>query len=360
MIKPASSVRLILYLSVFVILFLPYKFIQAIAISIILIFGVSYLWASQLNKHLTVERNVREIKTVSFERLTISFTIINKSRFKALLCYVLDNVPYLHVFEKGNERLLYLRPFEKKSIFYEVNALNRGLYTAGPIIIRTSDPLGLFQVIKEVECTQKILVRPARIQLKTIPIPGLPQGSIKINNPIYEDITMRRAISEYKDGDELKRINWRASAKFNALFTNEYENTFDAPFFVFLNLAKEDYSLNMRHEKGEKAIEIAASIINIAARLKQRCGFAAYGSGFPYIKPAQNQADCILDILSLIQMEEGKLEYDPEQKLKQELSSSTLLFIVGPEQVDLYNDKIAAQQYGITTKTLGIMKEVHK
>ena len=341
-------------------MFLPYKFLQALAISIVLIFAVSYIWARQLDKGLNVMRDNSEIKTVSFEKLTISFTIINNSRFPALLCYVLDNVPYLHVFEKKNERLLRLRAFEKKRIFYQVNSMNRGLFTAGPILIKTSDPLGLFQVIKEIECTQRILVRPARIQLKTIPLPGLPQGSIKINNPIYEDITMRRAIREYKSGDELKRINWRASAKFNALFTNEYENTFDSPFFVFLNLAKDDYSLHLRHEKGEKAIEIAASIINIAARLKQRCGFAAYGSGFPYIKPAQNQADCILDILSLIQMEDGKLDYDPQTKLKQELSSGTLLFIVGPEEVDIYNDKIAAKQYNITTQSIGIMKAVKK
>ena len=360
MIKPASSLRLTLYIAIFAVMFLPYKFIQAVAISIILIIGLSYLWASQLDKHLTVERAIKEIKTVSFERLTISFTIKNRSRFPALLCYVLDNVPFLHVFDKKNERLFKLVAHEQKTFFYDVNALNRGLYTAGPVLIKTTDPLGLFQVIKEIECTQRILVRPARIQLKTIPVPGLPQGSIKINNPIYEDITMRRAIREYKNGDELKRINWRASAKFGGLFTNEYENTFDAPFFVFLNLAKDDYPLHLRHEKGEKAIEIAASIINISARLKQRCGFAAYGSGFPFIKPGQNQAECILDILALIQMEDGKLEYDPMVKLKQELSSGTLLFVIGPEQVDLYNDKIAAKQYGITTKSLGIMKEVCK
>ena len=149
MIKPAKAIRSTLYIAVFAILFLPYKFIQAIAISIILIFGVSFLWAKQLDKHLSVDRNVREIKTVSFEKLTISFTIKNKSRFPALLCYVLDNVPYLHVFEKGNERLLRLRGFEQKSLFYEVNALNRGLYTAGPILIKTTDPLGLFQIVKE-------------------------------------------------------------------------------------------------------------------------------------------------------------------------------------------------------------------
>ena len=360
MIKPASQIRTTFNIALFAILFLPYKFIQAIAISVILIFALSYLWASQLDKHLSAERAVKEIKTVSFEKLTISFTIKNKSRFPDLLCYVLDNVPFLHVFDKKNERLFRLGGHEQKSFFYEVNAMNRGLYTAGPLLIKTTDPLGLFEVIKEIECTQRILVRPARIQLKTIPIPGLPQGNIKINNPIYEDITMRRAIREYKDGDELKRINWRASAKFGGLFTNEYENTFDAPFFVFLNLAKDDYPLHLRHEKGEKAIEIAASIINIASRLKQRCGFAAYGSGFPFITPGQNQAECILDILALIQMEDGKLEYDPMTKLKQELSSGTLLFIIGPKEVDLYNDKIAAKQYGITTKSLGIMKEVCK
>ena len=59
-------------------------------------------------------------------------------------------------------------------------------------------------------------------------------------------------------------------------------------------------------------------------------------------------------------MEEGKLNYDPEKKLKEELSTGTLLFIVGPEEVSLYKDKISAKQYGITTASLGIMKDVRK
>lgn len=360
MIKPASMLKVIFGLAIFVFLSIPLKFVQLAALTLIFVITVSYVWARTLAKNIAVEREEAEIRTVSFEKLTISFTVINKSRLPAFMCYILDNIPYLHVFDKQNERLIMLHGYEKRTFFYQANALSRGLYTAGPVKIRTFDPLGLFTIDLEFECTQRILVRPARIQLKTKAHPGLPQGNIKINNPVYEDITMRRSIREYKNGDELKRINWRASAKFDALYTNEYENTFDAPFFVFLNLAKEDYPLNMRNEKGEKAIEIAASIVNTAARLKQRCGFAAYGSGFPFIKPAENQAECILDILALIQMEDGKLEYDPEKKLKHELSTGTFLFIVGPEHVELYNDKIAAKQYGITTHTLGIMKDVRK
>ena len=57
-------------------------------------------------------------------------------------------------------------------------------------------------------------------------------------------------------------------------------------------------------------------------------------------------------------MEEGSLDYDPEVKLQQELSTGTLLFVVGPKEVSLYNDKIGAGQYGVTTQTLGIMRDI--
>lgn len=358
MIKPVSSVRTVFFVAIFLILFFPFKFIQLIGITCIFIIGISYLWAKQLESKIKVYREEKEIKSVSFEKMTLSYSVVNQSRFKAFMCYSIDNVPYLHVFEKKNERLFSLRSFEKKSFFYEVNALSRGLYEAGPIRIDTSDPLGLFNVRIEQECKLKILIRPARLALQTKPVPGLPQGAIKINNPVYEDITMRRTIREYKSGDELKRINWRLSAKFNRLYTNEFEDTFDAPFFVFLNLSKEDYSND--YDKGEKAIEIAASIVNTAASLKQSCGFACYGSGFPYIKPRDNQTEIILDMLSLIKMEDGSPDYDPVQKFKYELSSGTLLFVIGPKEVDLYKDKVAAKHFDMTTATLGIMKEIKK
>ena len=66
MIKPAPALKISFSLAVFVILFLPYKFIQAIAISVILIIGISYIWAMALLKGINIERHETEIKTVSF------------------------------------------------------------------------------------------------------------------------------------------------------------------------------------------------------------------------------------------------------------------------------------------------------
>ena len=184
-----------------------------------------------------------------------------------------------------------------------------------------------------------------------------PQGNLKINNPCYEDITMRRSIREYMNGDEQKRINWRASAKFDQLFTNQYEASFDAPFFVFLNLAEEDYDLHTRSFHMEKAIEIAANIVEKSRVLRQRCGFAAYAEGFPYLAPHQNQADSILDILSVIKASQGKINYNPRTRFKNQLPHGSLFFEIGPEEVDKYFAKVEANRQDINTQNVGIMKE---
>ena len=117
MIKPASTLKVIFGLTIFVFLSIPLKFVQLAALTLIFVITVSYVWARTLAKNISVEREEAEIRTVSFEKLTISFTVINKSRLPAFMCYILDNIPYLHVFDKQNERLIMLHGYEKRTFF---------------------------------------------------------------------------------------------------------------------------------------------------------------------------------------------------------------------------------------------------
>ena len=91
--------------------------------------------------------------------------------------------------------------------------------------------------------------------------------------------------------------------------------------------------------------------------MRQRCGFAAYGSGFPYLAPHQNQADYILDLLSVIKLEKGKLEYNPQKKFGHQLPPGTLFFMVGPEEVEKYFMKVEANKENINTTNVGIMRK---
>ncbi len=360
MIKVSPLVIVAAVLSLLFFLFSPFKLLQFVCLSILFLFLISFFYAFVLGRSIKIERSIDKLKLACKEKCEISFTIKNYSLLTAHILYFFDELPYFYIHQKDNKGVTSLRPHELKKVSYVVSAQDRGLYHGGPVRIRTSDPLGLFLINVELPAPIEITVRPARIKLITEAIPGFPQGNLKINNPCYEDITMRRSIREYKNGDEMKRINWRASARFDSLYTNQYEDSYDAPFFVFLNLAEEDYDLHNRGYHSEKAIEIAANIVEKSRVLRQRCGFAAYGSGFPYLPPRQNQADSILDLLSLIKMEGGKLDYDPVKKFKGQLPNGTLIFVVGPDEVISYFLKVEANKENINTENTGIMRKYGK
>ncbi|MCR4578775.1 MAG: DUF58 domain-containing protein [Treponema sp.] len=357
MVKTSSLVPAALVISAAFTLIIPFRLIQFIGYSIFILICLTFIYAKILAKKIKVDRPVSELKLACKEHVIINFTIKNYSIFPAFICYYSDTAPYLYIFHNENSGIITLRPHEARQIKYKISTQDRGLYPVGPVKIHTSDPLGLFQIELELPCELKITVRPARIKLSTLTYPGFPQGALKIHNPIYEDITMRRSVREYVNGDEVKRINWRLSAKFDRLFTNQYEESYDAPFFVFLNLAEEDYDFRNRSYHSEKAIEIAASIVEASRVKKQRCGFAAYGSDFPYLKPAANQADVILDLLSLIKTVPGKLPYNPEAKFRHQLPAGTMLFVIGPREVENYFLKIEADKEELDTHKLKIERK---
>lgn len=357
MIKSAPYLPLSLIISLIFLLIIPYWLVQMICIGLLLIVFIAFMYVKILERNLKIERRLSKLKLNCQEQSEISFTIKNFSRLHVFTCYYFDDAPFFLVYKDLNQDLISLRPREIKQITYKVMAQERGLYNIGPVKIRTQDPFGLFSLEMEVPANLQVTVRPARLKLQTQVFPGIPQGILKIKNPIYEDVTMRRSIREFKYGDEVKRINWRASAKFEKLFTNQYEDSYDVPLFIFLNLAEDDYSIRNRGYYTEKAIEIAANIVEYARQIKQSCGFAAYGSDFPFLSPKQNQWDYILDLLSVIKIEAGKLDYNPRVKFKNQLPNGCLFYEIGPDEVDYYFAKLEANKEDINTSNLGVLKK---
>ena len=358
MIKSAAYLPLALVFSLILYILIPVFLVQMICAGYCFIVLISFVYIKILERNLKIERRVTQLKLSCKEKTEITFTIKNYSRLPVFTCYYFDQAPYFFIYNDKNQDLISLRPREVRQISYTVSAQERGLYYIGPVKIQTADPFGLFTLNFEVEAKLEVTVRPARIKLQTEIFPGIPQGNQKIKNPVFEDVTMRRSIREYKNGDEIKRINYRASAKFQKLFTNQYEDSYDVPVFVFLNLAEEDYSIRNRPYYTEKAIEIAANIVEHARKLKLACGFAAYAENFPFLPPKQNQWDYILDLLSVIKIEGGKLEFNPAKKYKNQLPVSCLYFEVGPSVVDYYFAKVEADIEDISTSKLGALKKL--
>ena len=118
-------------------------------------------------------------------------------------------------------------------------------------------------------------------------------------------------------GDELKRVNWKASARMGTLYAMEYVPTIYFPVMVALNLSASSYPVNERSILAERAIETAASLIFFYVGLKQEVGLVTTGhledadapqetpgTGGTYspIRPGHGHAVSLLEDLARITM----------------------------------------------------------
>lgn len=108
---------------------------------------------------------------------------------------------------------------------YSVRPSVKGDFRLGPVRARSFDPLGLVAEDAVVEVTSRLVVAPAWEDLRDTPLVPrrtrpwagyIPSRSI---GPGFEFWGIR----EYVSGDEVRRLNWKASARLDRLFTNEYE-----------------------------------------------------------------------------------------------------------------------------------------
>lgn len=83
-------------------------------------------------------------------------------------------------------------------------------------------------------------------------------GEIAAKRYELEDPFTFRGIREYAPGDEMKRINWKATAKTNELKVREREHTAVSNVRIFMNL--EDHSILRRQELLEMSISLCAGL----------------------------------------------------------------------------------------------------
>lgn len=287
-------------------LFVPGKAVRFSSGFLLLTEAFSFLYSLALKNGLTARRPVASLRVCKLDRLELEIAVENHSRLPARACAVVDAPGRLSVKAEEGRWMLSIGSGERAVFKYSVCGTERGDYAVGPIKISACDPLGLFPFEKTIDDRCAILVRPARLAQQIAFNSGIPQGRITLRDPRYEDVTLFRSIRDYEGGDEIRRINWKASARFGKLFTNEFQDSLNCPVFVYLSLASEDYPLHARHYVIETQIERAAAIVSVASERGQQCGFASSGNVPGSDKPAfidagASRADCILDLLSRIE-----------------------------------------------------------
>ncbi|UCF99332.1 MAG: DUF58 domain-containing protein [Spirochaetaceae bacterium] len=269
----ASFLVLLLILLVLV-LFFPLRILQFVTLLYLGVFGFSYLYSRIILRYVTVRRRDKVLRIHRFDPMEITLIVENRSPLPVAYLNILDEPNTFFASEPGNF-LIDLRPGERKILSYPIESQHRGQYTVGPALIQGSDPLGLFPFRKKAEESQILIVYPEVLPLSLPNSEGLPAGTIRVENRIYEDVTRYRSLREYMPGDSLRRVNWKASARTGQLFVMDYLPLLYAPVLILLNLNREDYPMRFRHHRIERAATLAASLIMYFLTLRQEIGLIA-------------------------------------------------------------------------------------
>lgn len=348
-----ALIAIVLYLHV------PDRAIQCVASLIFITICVSFIYMRILSNAVTVQRLAREFRIARFERQELLLYLENRSFLPIALCYVADTPGTLSIAADDGRWVQSLRPRERIIARYQVLGNERGEYRVGPIHLTMHDPLGLFSLTREIDDYCTVMVRPARIGPGISLNEGIPQGSIVVRDPRYEDMTLYRSVRDYAPGDEMKRINWKSSARHGKLYTNEFESSLNCPTFVFLDLVGDHYPVKQRYAIAESVIERAAAIVRLASVERQHCGFASTGlveegptdapnpempepAGpsprvQPFVAAGPARGDYILDVLSKIRLSVDRPTDDASLLVRSlsTLPSGGRLYYAGPSRPDI-------------------------
>ncbi len=146
---------------------------------------------------------------------------------------------------------------------YSLLCRRRGVYTVGPLVAVTSDPLGLTERETLLAPEFELLVHPRVEHVADRPLTRR-----------YEDPPIRPPVSkpwpsglefygmrEYAPGDDLRRIVWRASARTGKLMVREAEEGITDSIMVILDTDRGSHSWDGDHsESFETGVRTAASL----------------------------------------------------------------------------------------------------
>jgi uncharacterized protein (DUF58 family) len=308
-------------------LFAPFYLLQFLSLFALFVIIGSRLYSEHLLRNLRVSRRDTEIRCFRFEWADVELVVENRSRLPAFMLALGDWPGDLAVF-RNHKRLCTLPGRSRLAFTWRAYCSERRIGSLGPAQLRGSDPLGIFPFSATAGETTRLVVYPAPGMIGVSSPGGIPMGRLPSRNPLYEDLTRRRSLREYRSGDEPRRINWKASmrlaqkapgpgltgtekspgtglANWPRFLVNEYEAAISYPLVVFLNLDPYEYILHKRELWFERTIEAAAALCLMASRERQDLGIILYSQVSDTIKPGPFTLLPILERLAAITRPQG-------------------------------------------------------
>jgi uncharacterized protein (DUF58 family) len=185
------------------------------------------------------------------------------------------------------QKAITLRGRESHTHTYRIKALQRGYYQLGPLRLTSGDLFGLAKPRAGFLPPDYLTVYPRIIPLTHLGLPSrLPFGTIASRQRLFEDPARPMGVREFRSGDSLHQMNWKASAHTQKLLVRTFQPAISLETVIFLDLNRGGYQHRDWHYSTEWAVVTAASIATHLIGQRQAVGLVTNG-----IDPLRLQED---------------------------------------------------------------------
>jgi uncharacterized protein (DUF58 family) len=237
---------------------LPYRIFHGL----LLTFCVSLIYILSKQKSILVQvRFDKRVYSAGEDREFI--TIIKNYGIMPVPYVVLMNKTLAEIDPKYNGDAVYLNSDESKWIRTNVRFNQRGIYNFGDITVNISDLFSIFERTKKMNLGVSVKVYPKVYELNKF----LAKGSDIFKNAVssntnIEDLYSTRDIRKYYQGDNLKRVNWKVSAKHGELYVRDLERVSGEESNLFLDMNRVNFVMEDGGTVEEQLIDMCASIVS--------------------------------------------------------------------------------------------------
>jgi uncharacterized protein (DUF58 family) len=240
-----------------------------------------YLWSQWFApRSLTNLVATRTFRRRAFlgEVVEVSLTLRNKSCLALPWVQLYESVPPELRLGETTQKVITLRGRETHTHTYRVKGLQRGYYQLGPLQLTSGDLFGLAKPRTGFLQPDYLTVYPRIIPLTHLGLPSrLPFGVIASRQRLFEDPARPMGVREFRSGDSLHQMNWKASAHTQKLLVRTFQPAISLETVIFLDLNRSGYQRQDWHYSTEWAILTAASIATHLIGQRQAVGLVTNG-----------------------------------------------------------------------------------
>lgn len=192
-----------------------------------------------------------------------------------------------------------LTPGERRQVDYVIRAHLRGRHTLGPLAVQLRDPFGLTTRFAQVGTTDEIVVLPRIDPLTGGQPPGTGLGAEgETPHMVALHGEDDQSIREYRDGDDLRRIHWPATARTGDLMVRQEDRPARRRAVILLDPRSEGHRGSGAGSSFEWAVSAVASILTHLAASGYAVHLVSLESVHDGQAAASTEADAALDLLA--------------------------------------------------------------